>query len=184
MKPTSLTAVLLALVFACFAVAADESSGPAANIPELKPLNEYAGTWDITLTIKNSDGAEAIERTGESVGTWLHGGRFMEQTWKVNAADGQPEFSGTSMRTYDSRENKYRTWAFDSSGMAEESHGAWDENTRTFKWSTPENAAGGETITKSNFSRNGRESWTILIKGRDGQILSEVEGRSVRRQER
>ena len=183
MKRHLATALALALIFAPFASAADEATEPAANIPELKPLDGYAGTWDITITIKNPDQAEGVERTGKSVGKWLHNGRFLHQSWTINEADDFPGANGSIMRTYDPRGNRYRSWHFDSAGMAEESEGSWDEETRTMTFTARENLAGGTTINKSTFHDDGRETWSILIKDRDGSTLAEVQGESVRRGE-
>jgi len=172
------------VVFPCALTrAADDRQKPATDVPELQPLSQYAGNWEIELTIKNAEHPQGVKTTGSSVGEWIHGGRFLRQTWSVNAADGVPAFNGSSIRTYDPRKKTYRTWSFDSAGETEESLGAWDPKARTLTWKVRENNSGGTTIITSTFPEDGKESWSILAKDGDGEVLADVSGKGTRRKE-
>jgi len=172
------------LVLLCTRVrAADDRQNPATDVPELQPLSQYAGNWDIELTIKNSEHPQGVKTTGSSVGEWIHGGRFLRQTWSVKAADGIPAFNGSSIRTYDPRKKSYRTWSFDSAGDTEESLGAWDPKARTLTWKVRANNNGGMTTTTSTFPEDGKESWSILVKDGVGEVLADVSGKGNRRKE-
>ncbi len=183
MNRKRIAGIVLLLLPCAIARAADEQQQPAVDVPELQPLSHYAGNWEMELTIKSVALPEGAKATGSSVGEWIHGGRYLRQTWTVNAADGIPAFSGFSIRTYDPRSRSYRTWGFDSTGNTEESQGTWDAKASTFTWKVRENPSGGETVTTSNFSEDGTESWTILMKDGDGQVLADVNGKGTRRKE-
>jgi Protein of unknown function (DUF1579) len=183
MKRKLIAGIALLSLLGTIAHAADEQQQPAADVPELQPLSHYAGNWEMELTIKSVALPQGAKTTGSSVGEWIHGGRYLRQSWTVNAADGVPEFSGFSIRTYDPRRQSYRTWGFDSAGNTEESQGTWDPKARTFTWTVRENIGGGETVTTSNFSEDGTEIWTILMKDGDGQVLADVSGKGTREKE-
>jgi hypothetical protein len=172
------------LVLLCARVrAADEQNTPATDVPELQPLAHYAGNWEIEMTIKNMEHPDGVKTTGTAVGEWIHGGRYLRQTWSVNAADGIPAFNGSSIRTYDPRKQTYRTWSFDSSGNTEESQGSWDPKARTLTWKVPENANGGITTSTSTFPGDGKETWSILAKDANGETLADVIGKGIRRKQ-
>jgi hypothetical protein len=175
--------VLLLVLLCARARAADDQNTPAPDVPELVPLGHYAGNWEIEMTIKNSEHPDGVKTTGTAVGEWIHGGRYLRQTWTVKAADGIPDVNGSSIRTYDPRKQTYRTWSFDSSGNSEESAGTWDPKTRTLTWKVPENAAGGTTITTSTFSEDGKETWSIVATDGNGETLADVSGKGTRRKQ-
>jgi hypothetical protein len=183
MNRKRIAGIVLLLLPCAIARAADDRQQPATDVPELQPLSQYVGNWEIELTIKNTEQPQGVKTTGSCVGEWIHGGRFLRQTWSVNAADGIPAFNGSSIRTYDPRQQTYRTWSFDSSGSTEESQGTWDPKARTLTWKVRENTSGGVTTTTSNFSEEGKESWTILVKDGDGEVLADVSGKGTRRTE-
>jgi hypothetical protein len=124
-----------------------------------------------------------VKTTGSAAGEWIHDGRFLRQTWSVNAAEGLPAFNGSSIRTYDPRTKTYRTWSFDSGGNTEESQGTWDPKTRTLVWKVRENLSGGITTSTSTFPEEGKETWSLLIKDGDGEVLADVNGTGTRRKE-
>jgi hypothetical protein len=173
--------IVLTVLTCATARAADDQQEPATDVPELQPLSQYAGNWQVELTIKNMEHPDGVKTTGSSVGEWIHGGRFLRQTWSVNAADGIPAFNGSSIRTYDPRKMTYRTWSFDSTGNAEESQGLWDPQKRTLTWKILENNSGGMTIVTSTFAQDGMETWSILAKDSNGTVLADVNGKATRR---
>jgi len=175
------TGVALLTLFCGHAHAADYRQRPATDVPELDPLDYYGGNWDIELTIKNSEHPEGVQTTGSSVGEWIHDGRYLRQTWSVNAKNGVRAFNGSSIRTFDPRKKAYRTWSFDSAGNTEESQGAWNIKTRTLRWTVRQNSDGGTTIITSTFPEDGRETWSIVMKDGDGKIMADVSGTGARR---
>jgi len=175
--------MVFSVLLCASARAADDQQKPATDVPELQPLSQYAGNWEIELTIKNTEHPQGVKTTGSSVGEWIHGGRFLRQTWSVNAADGIPAFNGSSIRTYDPRKKTYRTWSFDSAGDTEESQGAWDPKARTLTWKVRENNSGGMTTITSTFPEDGKETWSILAKDGNGEVLADVSGNGTRRKE-
>ena len=183
MNRTWVPGIVLSVLLSAGARAADYQQKPATDVLELQPLSQYAGNWETELTIKNTENPQGVKTTGSSVGEWIHGGRFLRQTWSVNAADGVLAFNGSSIRTYDPRKKSYRTWNFDSTGNTEESQGAWNPKERTLTWKVAENNSGGITIIKSTFPEDGKESWSILVKDGDGEIVADVSGKSTRRKE-
>ena len=175
--------IVLSVLLCASSHAADDQQKPASDIPELEPLSQYAGNWEMELTIKNSEHPQGVKTTGTAVGEWIHGGRFLRQTWNVNAANGLPDFNGSSIRTYDPRTRTYRTWSFDSAGDTAESQGEWDAKARTLTWKIRENNSGGMTISTSTFPEDGQESWTMVVKGPNGEVLADVTGKGTRRKE-
>jgi hypothetical protein len=174
---------MLFVILCARARAAGDRNTPAPDVPELLPLAQYAGNWEIEMTIKNMEHPEGVKTTGTAVGEWIHGGRYLRQSWTVNAAEGIPAFNGSSIRTYDPRKQTYRTWGFDSSGNTEESQGSWDPKARRLTWKVSENAAGGVTITTSTFTEDGTETWSILAKDGNGETLADVSGKGTRRKD-
>jgi hypothetical protein len=183
MNRKSVPGIVFSVLLCASACAADDQQKPAPDVPELLPLGQYAGNWEIEMTIKNSEHPQGVKTTGTAIGEWIHGGRYLRQTWSVNAADGIPAVNGSSIRTYDPRKQAYRTWSFDSSGNTEESEGTWDPKARALTWKVPENAAGGTTITTSTFPEDGQETWSILAKDGNGETLVDVSGKGTRRKE-
>jgi hypothetical protein len=91
--------------------------------------------------------------------------------------------TGTTIMTYDPRQKAYRSWGFYSTGAMGESRGAWDAQTRTMTWTIRDAEAGGEAVTKATFPEDGRETWSITEKDRDGKVVGEISGRSTRRRQ-
>src|SRR4051812_3532648 len=99
---TRIAAAATVLLAAARFGGAAEPAGPAAGVPELAPLGRYAGDWDFTMTIKPNAGLpRGASAKGPSRGEWVHGGRFLRQTWSAESTDGLPAMSGTTMMTYD-----------------------------------------------------------------------------------
>jgi hypothetical protein len=175
--------VLAAGVFVGFA-GAEPPPGPAGDVPELQPLNHWAGRWDTAMTIKpNADLPSGASVKGTATGEWIHGGRFLRQTWAVTPGAGFPPLSGSTVMTYDPRQRAYRSWSFISTGFALENRGTWDAKARTMTWTGQDTQSGRTMITRATFADGGTETWSIVEKDKDGQVVSESTGRNTRRKD-
>lgn len=169
MRKTLRIAMLGWIGLAAVAAGAIEE-GPAAGIPELKALDHWSGSWESRSEIGGA------RRTGDSKGEWVLGGRFLRQTWTIEASEGMPEVRGESLMTYDPRARVYRIWGFDSEGGARSGQGRWDEASRTLTWSERDDAGETTIATTARFPEPGREEWTIVVKDKAGATLVEMKG--------
>jgi hypothetical protein len=172
---------VLSLLLCAFTFAADDGENPAADVPELEPLGNFAGKWDVQSTIKNPEHPEAFPATGSSAAKWIHNGRYLRQTWSIDASQDLPAFNGSNIWTYDPRKKVYRGWSFDSNGTSEESEGTWDPKSRTLKMTVKKNAMGGTSVVTSTFPEDGKETWSIVMKNSEGKVVVDVSGTSTRR---
>ncbi len=151
--------------------------GPTADVPELKVLDHWLGNWETTLREK-SVGAD---RVGKGKAEWVLGGRFMKQAWTLDADAVGPAMSGESLMTFDPEEHVYRSWSFDSTGGTTQATGRWDAASKTMTWTGTDPSRDLTTITTARFDEDGVETWTVVIKGKDGATLADVEGTNRRR---
>src|SRR6185503_20962840 len=85
-------------------IAADDFGTPAKDIPELAVLNQYAGSWNVTIT--NSD-VKVI-----SSSRWILQGRYLQQTGSIEPTEGSEKTELTTLMTYDPDKKMYHTWTF------------------------------------------------------------------------
>ncbi len=178
-------AFLAIMTIASFAVApgrAQESaSGPSRDAPELAVLSGFVGKWDSRSEAKRIEGvSDGGARKGTASAEWVLGGRFVRQTWVIEAAGSEPELSGVSMMTYDTAKRTYRSWQFVSNGSTSEGEGVYDAKTKTITWKAHD-ADGVRTVTKASFAEEGAENWQITVTGANGRILADVKGKNIRR---
>lgn len=160
--------VLASIVFA--------QDGPAPEVPELKTLNRYVGVWDVSVRVDQN-----VIMTGTSTSRWVLGGRFVEQTGTLIPVDGSPQLSLTTLYTWDIERQAYRTWTFVSNGSTTTGEGKWDERTKKMTSTGKNDKDGATTETIADFSVEGRESWTIRVKGAGGEMAATIEGTNTRR---
>jgi hypothetical protein len=151
-----------------WAQSAEGQLGPAKDNPELALLNQFAGEWTNEVTVKTPDNSEGSQSKGAATGQWILDGRFLQQTWSVEATDDFPGLKGTTIRTYDPELKKYRSWTFHSSGYTQADRGEWDEKARTFTWSARDRKRNWTTTTKSSFPKDGHEQWSVVTKDAEG----------------
>ncbi len=164
-----------ALLFAFVTAAAEDPVTRDASIEQLKVFDPYVGEWRYSM--KSTAG---ITMTGEMKTAWIHGGKLIRQTWKMEPTAERPGGSGENVMTYDVHQNKYRQWSFSSFGEATESTGAWDADKQVMVW-TGKNSMGNELITRTEFSDPDTEQFRITVKNSVGVTLAEIEGTSTRR---
>jgi hypothetical protein len=170
--PTKLAiTVIVSLVSANSLVATEP--GPSKDIPELAPLNNWAGDWTGTVE-------KPARPSGLSHGKWIVDGRYLQQTWKIPADDNSPGLSATVIMTYDAKEKIYRNWQFLSDGGTSQATGQWDAKKSTMTW-TANNPDGVTVVTKARFPDADLQLWTITATNRSGQTLFEMSGNNKRR---
>lgn len=164
-----ITAVVLGLASVGSAALGAEQ-GPAADVPELKILDQYSGAWTTTGT--NSDGKEL---KGTAISKWVLGGRFQQTNWKSDDKSDE----GMILRTYDQQAKKYRSWFFHSQGGAFELTGDWNETTKTF---TGKGKLGDGAVTDTaKFPQAGTEEWKLVFTNATGEVTSELKGVNTRK---
>jgi len=106
---------------------AQSRSGPGAALPPEASavLDRFAGTWDVTLTVRRP---KNLVVTYAQTGAWVLNHRYLRGESDVRP-DGSQELS---MFTYDPQSRTYPLWIFYSSGfVAYLQRGEWSESSRT-----------------------------------------------------
>jgi len=150
------------------------ADGPAKDVPELQVLSSYIGTWDVTITSKDSPFTK-----GESSATWVLDGRFVQQTGELKSADGSNVTKVTTLMTYDPEKKVYRGWSFLSNGSTSEWSGKWDEKTHTMTSTSQQN--GTTTTTTAKFRDNGIEEWLSITTNQNNEVVGRFGGTNTRR---
>lgn len=165
-----------ALVFSVIAfnsATMNADDGPHKDVPQLKALASYVGTWDVAISAGNLPYTQ-----GESTAEWILDGRFVQQTGHLKASDGSVLKIRTLM-TWDQQASEYRMWSFLSNGTVSESSGKWDAGSRTM--TSVRSEGGFTTTTTAKFPEPGVEEWTIVTKNQTNEVVAEISGRNSRR---
>lgn len=151
-------------------VAAADDVGPAADTPELKPLDRFRGVWK--GVIHNPDGDIA----GESTSKWILGGKFLQTEWSL------PDAKGLILRGYDRSAKKYRMYWFvnDSDDGGIQQSGDWNETTKTFTTTGPLDGGRGSITVTAKFPNDDTEEWTITLKLPDNATPIDIKGTNKR----
>lgn len=168
--------LFVVLVAASRTIHVQAADGPAKDIPELKVLSNYVGTWDVAITSRDSPFTK-----GESSTTWVLDGRFVQQTGVLRSADGFNAIRVTTLMTYDSERKMYRMWSFLSNGSTSEATGTWDEATRTMTSISRQD--GSTTTTTAKFSDNGIEEWLFTTTNQSNEVVGRFGGTNTRRKQ-
>ena len=172
MSKSSLIAIITIVVFNSSLNAAEP--GPSKDVPELAPLSNWTGIWNAHIE-------QPAERNGVSQGEWIANGRYLKQTWKIEADDDNEESSGILIMTFDIKQKVYRQWHFVSDGNITESTGEWDDKTRTMTWTNHNEDTGVTTINKDRFPEAGDQHWSIVVSDGSGKTVFEMKGHNTRR---
>jgi hypothetical protein len=149
---------------------------PPPKPPELKVLEELAGTWDTKATIKVSEWTpKEVRTTGTITTQWVLGGRFLQGTGSDSSKN---EFIGTW--TYDPQRKAYRFWFFDSAGTAMEWSGSWDDDAKELSLKQDMGNGITSTLTTRVVDKN-TIAWHSEAKGKDGKLYHGMEGTWVRK---
>ena len=144
-----------------------EDAGPAKDVPELQVLQHYAGTWDVVM-----DNAAS---KNESNAKWILGGRFLEQAGVMQLPDG-PDIWVTTLFTFDTQTQKYRSWTFVSNGSTNQAEMTWNATAKTMTSVIKPDENGVSGTVTADFSTAGKERWRFVYRDRDGQQVGEMSG--------
>jgi len=161
--------VFLMAVCVPMMVSADEP-GPAKDVPELKVLQNYVGTWDVKVA-----GDEVAN--GENTARWILGGRFLEQSGFIVSENGTNRVEVTTLYTYDTTKKAYRSWSFLSTGNTSQADMTWDARTKTMTSVEPNEF---KTTSQHGFPNSGKCDWKVLIQDTQGTTMFRMEGTSLR----
>ena len=169
---TPLSLVCL-LVCSAAVSAADDIGTPTKDIPELEVLNQYAGTWDVSIA----------DFDGKAVSTsrWILKGRYLQQTGSIEPRDGSEKTELTTLMTYDPDKKMYRTWTFVSNGSTSQGEGTWDATKKVMTTIGRESGSDNTVTITANFAEPDVEKWTIVTTDRSGNTVFEVSGANRRR---
>jgi hypothetical protein len=180
-KRANFALAIVAAVAVAPARAQEQASGPSAEVPELAALSGFVGEWDSRSEAK---GIEGVTEGGSFKGTaearWIHGGRFVRQTWVITEGGQEAGLNGSAILTYEPEKRAYRIWSFMSTGATGEGEGSYDPKTKTFTWKVRD-SNGLQTVTKSSFATEGEENWSIVISAGDGRVVTDMKGKNTRR---
>lgn len=122
-------------------------------------MTVYPAVWTPQETI--------LESTYTS--QWILGGRYVQQSSQ----------DYLKLYTYDSGARVYRYWFFDSSGIAVEARGDWNDKTKSFVWLS--SAGPGLTTTVTHhFLDDDTIDLTIIIQDNNGKVYYHSKSQSTR----
>lgn len=140
-------------------------------------LERFIGTWDEEAISKPTEqNPKETKVTSLSTVRRVLGGRF---TLAITRS--QPGNHETiQLGTYDAKAKEHRSWLFSPQGNTAEWTGQWDEETKTLSG----NADLGEGTTaqrKIKVVNQDALEWSLFVKGKKGEVVADVHGKSVRR---
>jgi len=159
-----------------FALPLHAADGPSPDVPELKVLDHYAGTWDVTF-----ETTEIGFSKGEASSKWILDGRYLQTTSSTQSADGAMKLSMTTLMTYDVNKKAYRGWTFVSNGTNSQSNSTWDEKSKTYTTISSPDGNGIVSKITADFSEQDVEKWKIVIQDKAGTRLAEIRGKNTKR---
>ena len=119
---------VMALVSSLLVPAATAQSSRVLPAGARAVLERFAGTWDVTLTVKKPQPAVVTYALSNA---WVLDDHFLRGDTGIKS-DGSHELS---MFGYDPATRTYPLWIFYTSGVvAYLQRGEWDEKTRTMSW--------------------------------------------------
>jgi hypothetical protein len=141
----SSASMLAALLFALLLSANAQMEMPKPT-PELKKLDLFAGSWNMSGEMKPGPMGPGGTMTETETCKWMEGEFFLvcQSDFKSSMGNG----TGTAYMSYDPNDKMYTYDAFNSMGEAEHAKGTVDGDTWT--WSSEEKM-GGQT-TKARFT--------------------------------
>lgn len=159
--------LVVALVYAAPVLA--EKPGPMKGFPELEVLNQYVGTWDVTVRAGTVD-----ILVGEAKSEWILDGRYLQQMASLQPQDGSTAYNFKTLMTYDNERKKYRSWTFVNNGSTSEAEGVWDAKAKVLKWTSRKDEKSNLVTTTADFSQPGIEKVKIVTTNPKGAVASEM----------
>lgn len=175
MKRRFVMFLFLAAIAGQSVVRADEP-GPSPDVPELRALQHYIGTWDVATT-------DQLYTKGESSAKWILGGRFVEQSGFMVSQEGSNRIEVLTLFTFDTGKKTYRSWTFLSDGSTSQAEMTWNAAAKTMTSRSRPGANGVRSTVTADFSEGGKERWLFVFTDRDGKAVGEMKGVNTRRKE-
>ena len=171
MKPrASAPALALALALGALAQPAPanaQANAPNPDTPQLKPLDNFAGSWKIEIDENMSGSAEA---------NWVLGGRYLEYKTRLVDSQGRTTIELRHLYTYDKSANIYRAWIFSSSDdFTAQGEAEWDDARKTLTSHLRGSNSQSMKIV-ADFSESNLEKWTIQVIDANGVKQGEIAG--------
>lgn len=157
---------------------AQSRSGPGAALPPEASavLDRFAGTWDVTLTVRRP---KNLVVTYAQTGAWVLNHRYLRGESDVRP-DGSQELS---MFTYDPQSRTYPLWIFYSSGfVAYLQRGEWSESSRTMDWKSAA-ADPNQFATRCTFENATTLRCSTQVKDGKGGVAIDQESVALRRRQ-
>jgi hypothetical protein len=152
---------------------AQERLGTDPRLPiEMTVLHRLVGNWRNELTVTHEVPEKRDTMTALIKARPILAGRFIEGE-ETNEVTGKKEYWLTS---YDTEQKCFRFWMFNSSGVASDLNGTWDEATQTIHWKASDNTVEGRWTFKDDDLRE----IPFTIKNKAGERIMQVEGISRR----
>lgn len=155
---------------------------PSKEIPQLLVLDRFVGSWDVEISVKPGQlvrgGAKA---RGTTVNAWSTNGTVLHQAWSIVSSDGKPLFTGKTELTYDPQRKVYRNSTTLTQGAPSTSDGVWDERSGALVWTGRDPKTKSTTVSRSTATRDGVETWTMVISDANGRAVFECSGTNTRR---
>jgi len=98
---------------------------------QLDRLETFVGRWEGTMEMKMAGSEETQKATGVNQVRWACDKRFLMEDFEGDMGEGH-KFVGVGLWTWDDNHNRYRTWFFDNSGVANEGWATYDESDKTW----------------------------------------------------
>jgi hypothetical protein len=172
----ALSPLLLTLVPAF----AQEQKPAVKQSRELQVLDRFVGLWE--ETVEHNRAAWTPEPSTKKITStrkWILDGKMIENrgTWMP---DNVPFLH---LMSYDPKRSEYRQWYFDANNPASlgEVRGKWDEATQTLTWRGKLDD-GVTTETIERFTDKDNFTWTMVAKGRTGQVMLDMQATVTRKQ--
>lgn len=152
--------------------------------PELKVLDQFAGTWTVKATLKRLEwNPEDKNYVGRYEAMWVLNGRFLKQEGRLqNVKNPRTDyFEYLNLWTYDTDKKEYRNWYFDSMGSFNRSDtsGKWNLYTKNLVCTSKLEEGRIVTILYDIVDEN-TIYWSTVLKDKNGSILQNMQGTSTR----
>jgi hypothetical protein len=153
----------------------DAATKETPKPPELKVLEKLIGNWTSECT-EQQQGKET-RLTATMTVEWILDGHFV-QCWGTRNPEGTKNLQ---IIGFDSVKKEYCAYFFDSSGSTiGPATGHWDEDSQTLTWRVnPQNDV--LFLNKIHFIDNDTSEWRMVASRKDGTVLFEQQGKSLRK---
>ena len=157
----------------------DSIHGRSNFPPEFHILNRRVGTWSTQTTIKPGPRfPDGNESHGEEIISWSLDKKVLLGRGTIEPGNAQ----NTSIWTFDSTHKVYRSWYFDSFGNHPRAPvtGTWNEALQTLTFRSSE-TEGDTHVSRMKFIGNDEMRWNGVWKDKNGKVVMEVVGKSIRK---